>query len=334
MIAPVLVLAALGLVASLGLALASRRFRVEVDPRVGALEEVLPGVNCGACGYAGCSALAQALAEGRAEANACLPGGPEVAQAVARILGVEAGETVRRVAVVRCCGTRDVAPDKGQYLGVPDCRAAALVGGGPKACAYGCLGMGSCERACPFDAIHVGPDGLARVDRERCTGCGRCVEACPKRIIELVPDSVKVHVRCSNPHRAKAVKAVCSRGCIGCRRCQKACPVDAISMDRDLARIDPDRCVSCGRCAQVCPTENIEDLVAVRHRARIDESACIGCTKCAKVCPVDAIAGERKQPHRVDPERCIACGRCFGVCPVQAIHRGEPVVRRPGREAA
>ncbi|RMG93818.1 MAG: RnfABCDGE type electron transport complex subunit B [Candidatus Dadabacteria bacterium] len=333
MIAAVAVLGALGGLAALGLAVASLKFRVEVDPRVEEVEGILPGVNCGACGYAGCSALAKALVAGEAPPTACIPGGADVAKAVARILGVEAGEAVKRVAVVHCKGAPAAAPDRGEYLGIPDCRAAALVGGGPKRCAYGCMGLGTCERVCPFDAIHVGPDRIAHVDRERCTGCGACVGACPKRIIDLVPADRCVYVRCTNPHRGKAVTAVCSVGCIGCRRCEKTCPFDAISMDRDLARIDPAKCTSCGLCATVCPTGNIDDLVEVRYRARIDEAACIGCTKCAKVCPVDAIAGERKKPHRVDPERCIGCSQCLEACPVNAIHEGEPLVRGEGEAA-
>ena len=333
MIAPVLIVGGLGCLSALGLGLASLKFRVEVDPRVEALEGVLPGANCGACGYAGCSALAKALAEGAAPPNACTPGGAEVAGAVAGILGVEAGETVQRVAVVHCRGGRGVAADKGVYVGVPDCRAAVLVGGGPKLCSAGCLGMGTCERVCPFDAIHLDATGLPRVDPGRCTGCGTCVDACPKRIIDLEPDGCRVHVRCRNTGRGKAVKAVCSEGCIGCGRCAKACPVDAIAMDRGLAKIDPDACVSCGRCAAVCPTGNIDDLVVGRCKARIDPDACVGCGRCAKACPVDAIAGEPKAPHRVDPDACIGCGRCAAVCPTDAVRDGDPIPA-PGEAAA
>jgi len=334
MVEAILVLGGLGCAAALGLGAASLKFRVHVDPKVEELERSLPGVNCGACGYAGCNALARALAEGKASANACIPGGADVAAAVARILGVDAGASVKKVAVVHCKGARGVAGDKGVYSGVLDCRAAALVGGGPKLCAHGCMGLGSCERSCPFDAVHVGDDGLAHVDRGRCTGCGNCVDACPKRIIDLMPASELVYVRCTNPHKGKAVKEVCSRGCIGCRRCEKTCPFEAIAMDRDLARIDPAKCTSCGLCATVCPTGNIDDLVEVRYRARIDEGTCIGCTKCVKACPVEAISGEKKQPHGVDPEKCISCYQCIEVCPVHAIVKADPYRREARRKAA
>lgn len=305
--------------------MASLKFAVVVDPQVADIDAVLPGVNCGACGYAGCTSLARALAEGKEPATACLAGGAEVAAAVAAILGVDAGSAVRRVAVVHCKGAAGVALDKGVYHGVPDCRAAALVGGGPKLCGHGCLGLGTCERACLFDAIHVGPDGLAHVDRQACTGCGTCVGVCPKRIIDLMPDSERVYVRCSSPLKGKVVKNACPVGCIGCTRCVKACPVEAIAMAQGLARIDPEKCVSCGLCVGVCPTGNIDDLVAVRYKAVIDRQACVGCAECAPVCPVEAITGEKKQPHRVDSDKCIACGRCLGVCPVAAIDRGDAV---------
>jgi electron transport complex protein RnfB len=334
MLEAVLVLGALGLLSALGLGLASLKFRVEVDPRVEEVERVLPGVNCGACGYAGCNALARALAEGKAPANACVPGGADVAKAVARILGVDAGAVEKRIAVVHCKGGRGVAGDKGLYLGVPDCRAAALVGGGPKLCNYGCMGLGSCERSCPFDAIHVGADGLAHVDRDKCTGCGNCVEACPKRIIDLMPATELVYVRCTSPLRGKAVTSVCSKGCIGCRRCEKTCPFGAISMDRDLAKIHPDKCTSCGLCATVCPTGNIDDLVDIRYKARIDDRTCVGCTRCVPVCRVGAISGEEKKPHSVAPERCVSCYHCLEVCPVGAIRKAGPQRRSAEGEAA
>lgn len=334
MIEAIVVLGGLGCLAALGLGAASLKFRVEVDPRVEELEGVLPGINCGACGYAGCNALARALAEGEAPANACIPGGASVAKAVAHILGVDAGEAVKRIAVVHCKGTPDVAPNKGIYVGVSDCRAATLVGGGPKRCDYGCMGLGSCEHSCPFDAIHVGPDGLAHVDRVKCTGCGNCVEACPKDIIDLMPDTELVYIRCNSPLKGKAVTSVCSTGCIGCRRCEKTCPFDAIQMRRDLAIIDPEACTSCGLCATVCPTSNIDDLVDIRYKARIDERTCVGCTKCVDVCRVGAIEGEKKEPHTVKPEDCISCYQCLEVCPVGAISKVQPHRRGEKGEAA
>jgi len=334
MVEAVLVLGGLGCAAALGLGAASLKFRVHVDPRVEDLERALPGVNCGACGYAGCNALARALAEGKAPANACVPGGADVAAAVAQILGVDAGAAVKRIAVVHCKGGRGIAGDKGVYSGVPDCRAATLVGGGPKLCAHGCMGLGSCERSCPFEAVHLGPDGLAHVDRDKCTGCGNCVEACPKKIIDLMPATEFVYVRCTNPHKGKAVKEVCTKGCIGCRRCEKTCPFQAISMDRDLARIDPEKCTSCGLCATVCPTDNIDDLVDIRYKARIDDRTCTGCTQCVKTCTVEAISGEVDRPHTVDAEKCISCYQCLEVCPVQAIQKADPHRRKGNEEAA
>lgn len=331
---PLLILVGLGALAALGLGLASRKFAVAVDPRVETLEGDLPGINCGACGYAGCSALARALAAGEAEPTACIPGGAAVAAALAQILGVEAGESLSRVAVVHCKGTHAVAADKGVYQGLGDCRAAYLVGGGPKLCNYGCVGLGSCERSCLFDAIHVGADGISHVDRELCTGCGACVEACPKNLIELVPSDVLVPVRCSSPLKGKAVSAVCTAGCIGCGKCQKTCPFEAIQMERGLARIDPQLCTSCGLCVPVCPTGNIDDLVEVRYRAAIDPDVCTGCGRCLEACPVEAIEGVPDKSHRVLTKRCISCYRCLAVCPVQAVSKVDPYRRGAGEEAA
>jgi electron transport complex protein RnfB len=334
MLEAVLVLGGIACLAALGLGAASLKFAVQVDPRVAEIDLALPGVNCGACGYAGCSALARAMAEGREAANACLAGGADVAAAVAAILGVDAGEVAKRVAVVHCKGALGVALEKGVYHGVPDCRAAAQVGGGSKLCNYGCLGLGSCERVCPFDAIHVAGDGLAHVDRRNCTGCGNCVEVCPKRLIDLMPADELVYVRCNSPLKGKAVKSACPVGCIGCTKCEKTCPFHAIAMVQGLAKIDPATCVSCGLCATLCPTANIDDLVEVRYEVRIDDHTCVGCTKCTEACPVEAIAGEKKEPHRVDPDKCISCYQCLEVCPVGAIAKGAPVCRDRAGEAA
>jgi len=318
----ILVLGGIGALAALGLGVASVKFAVYVDPKVEEVEFQLPGVNCGACGFAGCHALAEAIAAGKAAPDACIPGGADVAARIADIMGLSAGKKERLLAVVHCKGVKGKAVDKGEYLGIPDCRAAMLILGSPKGCNFGCMGYGTCERACPFDAIHVNAQGIAEVDFDKCTACGKCVSACPKGIIDIRPAKFNVHIRCNNPFGGKTVKQLCSVGCIGCRRCEKTCPVDAIEMKRELAFIDTGKCVDCGMCAQVCPTSNIDDARAPRMTVEIDAAKCIGCTKCARACPVDVIAGEKKLPHVIDQEGCIGCLRCYDVCPVDAVMLG------------
>lgn len=249
----------LGALFAAGLAVADRFLRVEDDPRIAEVLRALPGLNCGACGYPGCHAAAEAMVAGRLPAGGCLPGGAATAARVAKVLGADSGDVVDRRARVLCAGTSEASPFLADYRGVRDCRAAALLAGGVKKCPYGCLGLGTCERVCPFDAIHVGEDGLARVDEDRCTGCGLCVKACPVHVITLVPVE-ELHnptVLCSNPEPGKSVRAVCSAGCIGCRQCVKVCAVDAISMREDLAVIDPAKCVDCGACVEKCPVHVI-----------------------------------------------------------------------------
>jgi len=252
------------------LALAHRFFRVEVDPRQEAIEAALPGANCGACGFGGCAAYAEAVARGEAPPDRCAPGGPSVAQTIGRILGVEVGGFTPRVAVVRCQGGRGRARTRFRYVGEADCRAAAATQFGPSACIWGCIGLGTCVRACPFDALVMDEAaGLPRVLEERCTGCGTCAEVCPKNIIEVRPKDQYVHVLCRNPDPGKAVRAVCEAGCIGCRRCEKACPVEggAIHVSGHLAEVDPAACIGCGRCVRECPVGCIGDFRRVRRAA-------------------------------------------------------------------
>jgi electron transport complex protein RnfB len=314
---------ALGLVFGAGLAYASRKFAVEVDPRVEKLLEILPGANCGGCGYPGCAGFAQALAKGEASPTACAPGGPELAKEAADILGIKVETRQRMIAKLHCAGDCEHVGNRFEYIGLTDCAAAALIQGGPKACTYGCLGLGSCVEACPFGAIYMNDKGLPVVIAEKCTGCGNCVEACPKDLYTLVPADKRVHVLCMNHDRGPAVKKICSVGCIGCMMCTKVCPVGsdksekAITVTNFLASIDYEKCISCGLCAQKCPTGTIVDEVE-RGIAEIDEDKCIGCTACARACPVGAISGERKEPHKVDPDKCIGCEVCVSKCPPKA----------------
>lgn len=232
--ASVIGLGFLGLLFGSGLAIASKKFAVEIDPRVETAIDVLPGTNCGACGFPGCTAYAEAVAEGKAENNLCVPGGQEVALKLAGILGQEAGEAEEpKVAVVQCKGGKNEAKEKFTYQGIEDCHAAELIGGGSKACKYGCLGYATCVRACPFDAMAMDDNGLPVVFEEKCTGCGVCVIVCPRDIMALVPISQKVYLRCKSQDRGKDVKRVCSVGCTGCTLCSKpkVTPSGSIEMD-------------------------------------------------------------------------------------------------------
>ncbi|MBQ8600633.1 MAG: RnfABCDGE type electron transport complex subunit B [Clostridia bacterium] len=254
-----LVVAAIGLIAGVLLTLASHFLRVEEDQRAAELRACLPGVNCGACGYAGCDDYAKALAEGGVKANLCIPGADEVAVQVAAILGIAAEDVAEQVAVVHCNGTCDATSKKAIYDGVYSCRAASMLYGGPDACTYGCLGCGDCADVCPVDAICL-KDGIARIDRRICIGCGMCVKTCPKEIISLVPQAATTAVVCSNKEKGAVARKVCTNACIACKKCEKNCPEGAIKVVNDLAVIDYAKCTGCGVCVEGCPTHCLVTL--------------------------------------------------------------------------
>ena len=255
---PIAIVGAIGLLAGVVLAVASIVMAVPKDEKAEALEGVLPGANCGACGYSGCSGYAAAVVKGEAPVNACAAGGEAVASQIAEIMGVSAGASVRMVAQVHCTGGGQ-SHTQYEYVGIQDCLAASRVpGGGALGCAYGCLGLGSCEKACPFDAIHV-KNGVAVVDEEKCKACNKCVDVCPRHIIALEPFKTKRHVTvpCSSKDKGAEARKVCDNGCIGCSLCVKACPKEAIAVEGNLARIDYEKCIGCGLCAQKCPRKLI-----------------------------------------------------------------------------
>jgi len=309
----------MGLLFGAGLAIAALKFSVEADPKEEAVEELLPGANCGACGYAGCAQFAKTLAQGKARVTDCAACSVENQKRIAAILGVEIELLTPQVAVPLCVGGNSCR-DLAQYEGVQDCQSALLLGGSFKSCPWACLGLGSCERACPFDAIRMGKDGLPLVSQERCTACGRCVEVCPVDVFVLWPKDKKVRVLCRNENKGKAVSSICPKGCVGCQACVRVCPVDAIIMQEGRAVLQPERCIQCGLCVGVCPVNCIVDETKKRPKAFIDVQACVGCGVCARVCPVDAISGEAKEPHVVQQEKCIGCGLCAKRCPSDAIH--------------
>ncbi len=252
----ILTLAALGLLASIGLGMAAKAFAVKIDPRVEEIDSILPQFNCGACGYAGCIDYAKAVVAGE-DSSLCAPGGPKVAADVAAIMGVEAGTQEKLIAFVLCGGSNSLAAKKFHYNGVLDCISANLVAGGDKACSYGCLGLGSCSRVCPSDAIAI-EDGLARVIPELCIACRKCVAACPKNIIKMVPAARSVHVACSSPEKGGIVRKICKVGCIGCKRCIKEVDDEQITMDGFLAVVDYSKPLRSDSPANVCPTKTIQ----------------------------------------------------------------------------
>ena len=253
---PTLVIAVIALLVAIGLAFTDKKFAMEVDERVVAIREKLPGSICGACGYAGCDALAAAISAGDAAVNACPVGGAPVAEAIGDIMGITAGAMERKTAFVACKGTCDVTKNQGNYIGIQDCRAAVLSGMNVTDCNYGCLGFGSCAEVCPEQAISI-QNGVAVVNRNRCVSCGLCVKACPRGLISLIPESKVVRVQCSNKDKGPQVKKVCSAGCIGCGICAKQCESEAIEFSGTLARVNPEKCTLCGKCAAKCPAKVI-----------------------------------------------------------------------------
>lgn len=315
-----IVLAALGIVFGIALAIVAAKFMVKVDPKVEQVRETLPGANCGACGFAGCMGYAEAVVGNPdVAANMCAPGKSPVAEKIAVITGKKAEKVEPKIARVFCQGGTSLSQRKFIYTGVQDCTAAVLAAGGDKSCQYGCLGYGTCMRACPFGAITMSEDNLPTINPEKCTACGKCVAACPKQVIELAQASKAVVISCHSRDKGIDVKKKCQVGCIACGICVRTCPVNAIAIDNNLARIDHGKCIVCGLCVKKCPTNAIHDYIPVRPKAYIDPTKCAGIDVCEKVCPVNAISGEIRKVHVVNQEKCIGCRMCESRCPKKAI---------------
>lgn len=252
MLYAVLVLGLLGGLFGLALIYADKVFHVETDEREERITALLPGANCGGCGFAGCGECARAIVSHKADVSACVPGGNETATKVAELMGVQASARELTVAFVRCSSA-----GKGQkydYVGVKDCLAATMAGSstGPKLCENGCLGFGTCVNACKFQALHI-KNGVAQVDADACTGCGECVNACPKKLIEMIPYGVAVTAPCNSCAAGNITNKACDGGCIACKRCEKVCEHSAISVVNNHAVIDYAQCVHCGKCVESCP---------------------------------------------------------------------------------
>lgn len=257
---PILTIGGIGLVFGIVLGIAAKKFAVPIDERVEEVKACLPGANCGGCGLAGCEAMAKAIVKGESKIDGCPICSKEQVEAIALIMDIKAEISERKVAVVRCQGNEALATTKYIYEGIKSCNSANLIGGGPKQCAYGCLGFGTCQEVCPFGAITMN-QGLPIIRADKCRACGVCVGACPRELIHIVPITMRYEVKCLSQDKGKAVKESCKVGCLGCGICVKKCQVGAIALNHNVAAIDMEKCVACGKCKDKCPTGAIIELM-------------------------------------------------------------------------
>ena len=248
----------MGLIFGLGLGLASKKFSVEKDERIEKVRALLPGANCGGCGFPGCDGMAAAIVEGKAPISACSVLSKDNANEIAGIMGIEFKEGApKKFARILCSGGHGISADLFEYDGIKDCRSAYAIQKGAKDCSFGCLGLGSCVSVCPFGALSMTDKGIPQVDEEICSACGKCVEACPKNCISIADESMSPYMKCRNIDKGRDITRVCKAGCIGCALCAKNCPTGAITMVDNLPVFDYGKCDHCNICAGKCPVKVI-----------------------------------------------------------------------------
>ncbi|MGG5461693.1 RnfABCDGE type electron transport complex subunit B [Clostridium sp. B9] len=254
----ILILGILGLLFGILLGFASKKFEVQVDERIPKIRGVLPGANCGGCGYPGCDAYATAMVEDGADITLCGVGGPSVSKAIGEILGVKVKKVEKKVAYVKCngdCNKKKIALDFPEGKSCDEAKEY-ISNNEVAGCQYGCFGLGKCAEACKFGAISI-VDGLAKIDSSKCVACKACVKACPQNLIDIIKDDKKIIVKCNSRDSGKNVNQNCSVGCIGCKLCERNCPSEAIKINEFLATIDYEKCTSCGICKEKCPKKTI-----------------------------------------------------------------------------
>ncbi|MCQ2975946.1 MAG: RnfABCDGE type electron transport complex subunit B [Bacteroidales bacterium] len=256
------VLCVVAILAAIILYLVAKKFKVEEDPRIDQVTELLPGANCGGCGFAGCRNFAESCVKSL-EGKFCNVGGPDVMNKIAEILGGQVSAATPKVAVVRCAGSLDCRPKINNFEGAQSCAVVASTYGGETGCSFGCIGLGDCVEACSFGGVSINPiTGLAQINESVCTACGACVKACPKGIIELRNKANKyrkVYVSCVNKDKGAVAKKACSSACIGCGKCAKVCTFEAITVENNVAYIDFNKCKMCRKCVEQCPTGAIKE---------------------------------------------------------------------------
>lgn len=260
----IIILSIVGLILGLFLAISSEIFKVEVDPRLKKIEEALPGSNCGACGYPGCSGCAEAVLKEEAGVDVCPVGGSEASQLIAEILDKKIDDNkIKTAAYIHCKGMDEKnAPAKYEYVGIESCASANNLAGGWKQCSHGCLKLGDCIDVCNFGALKYDDKGKPVIDIEKCTSCELCIQTCPRNLISIIPLKRKkiFEISCMSKEKGGIVKKQCKTGCIGCKICVKSCKFEAIEVENFLAKINQDKCVSCGKCLKDCPTGVIEEF--------------------------------------------------------------------------
>lgn len=256
----ILLVSGVGLIAGVLLVIAGKFMSVPADEKAETIEKMLPGANCGGCGFSGCSGYASAISQNGAKPNLCVVGGPDVAKQISEFLGVEAESIERRAAAVLCAGKDGCALRKAEYNGLQSCKSVNALFGGINVCKYGCIGLGDCVKVCENKAISI-KEGVANIDVDNCIACGKCVSACPKKLINLVSYEKKPLVLCSNLDNGAMTRKACTSGCIGCKMCEKACETGAIKVDGFKASVDRKKCIGCGKCIEACKVGCIKNFL-------------------------------------------------------------------------